>query len=409
MQCCHVWVDSPRSVRVRRGYSANTSGDIIARLFREGVKSRMTDKYADRSYRKDSDIEAFAISEIAAGHRLRGVDRGQMRQLSESMKQIGLLNPITVWVEANGTPLDRKRVHLIAGVHRLEAAKALGWQKIETRVVQMDRINRQLWEIDENLCRAELSKAEKAQFLCWRAELIEERKNRIGELTNRLNEIEADLQNGEIAEAERVLKLEQRKKLIQERARVDATGWANLPTYREVRRRQGRRERSRGPAALIAEELGMEKRDVNRYLRWGKEIAPDVLKAVKDMPHGRKGIELDALCRMGGDEQREAVRLVRTGEIESFQSKPASKAKVVGLDMARRLTEPSIRNAGPAPIEAKGEGRQSRHDSDFLQLKGAWNQACPEARARFLDWMNLMPLYSDDRRLGAASGERLGS
>ncbi|MFQ5971924.1 MAG: ParB N-terminal domain-containing protein [Alphaproteobacteria bacterium] len=365
----------------------------------------MTDKYADRSYRKEPDVETFAVREIVAGDRLRGVDRKQVRQLAESMKQIGLLNPITVWIEADGTSLDRKQVHLIAGVHRLEAAKALGWQKIEARVVQMDGINRQLWEIDENLCRAELSKAEKAQFLSWRAELIDERKKRIGELTRQLGEIETGLQDGGLGDAQRVLTLEQRKKLKQERARVDATGWANLPTYREVRRERRRRERSRGPAALIAEELGMEKRDVNRYLRWAKEIAPDVLETVKDMPHGRKGIELDALSRLGCDEQREVVHMVQAGEIDSFQSKPASKAKIVGLDMARHLTEPSMPNA----LEAKHEGQRRRHDSEFLQLKGAWNQACPEARAKFLDWLNLMPLYSDDRKLGAVGGERSGS
>ncbi len=59
-----------------------------------------------------------------------------------------------------------------AGAHRLQAAVDLGWDWID--VVFHDdwsEIDRQLWEIDENLMRAELSPVEMSEHLARRKEL----------------------------------------------------------------------------------------------------------------------------------------------------------------------------------------------------------------------------------------------
>lgn len=47
-----------------------------------------------------------------------------VRELADSIAKVGLLNPITVDQEYT----------LIAGLHRLEAAKLLGWSEIECNV-----------------------------------------------------------------------------------------------------------------------------------------------------------------------------------------------------------------------------------------------------------------------------------
>ena len=51
-----------------------------------------------------------------------------MREFAEGMKALELLNPVTVLAN---------RV-LIAGLHRLEAAKSLGWKEIECNVRDFD-------------------------------------------------------------------------------------------------------------------------------------------------------------------------------------------------------------------------------------------------------------------------------
>ena len=58
---------------------------------------------------------------------------------------------------------------LIAGAHRLKAAKALGWTSIAaTTLDDIDADQAKLAEIDENLIRAALSPAEEAAHLAAR-------------------------------------------------------------------------------------------------------------------------------------------------------------------------------------------------------------------------------------------------
>ena len=65
-----------------------------------------------------------------------------------------------------------------AGAHRLQAAVDLGWDWID--VVFHDdwsEIDRQLWEIDENLMRAELSPTELGEHITRREELWKKRNS----------------------------------------------------------------------------------------------------------------------------------------------------------------------------------------------------------------------------------------
>src|SRR5690606_24548282 len=84
-------------------------------------------------------------------------------ELADSIREIGLLNPITV------TPDNV----LIAGLHRLEACRRLGWTEIPCIVVEMADVDRELAEIDENLIRHEYHYTERAVALARRKELYE--------------------------------------------------------------------------------------------------------------------------------------------------------------------------------------------------------------------------------------------
>jgi ParB family chromosome partitioning protein len=102
------------------------------------------------------------IDEIKIIDRKRNA--GDITQLSASINEIGLLQPITVTSD----------FRLIAGLHRLTACKHLGWQEIEVNVVDYDsEILSELAEIDENLIRNELTQFDKSIQTSRRKEIYE--------------------------------------------------------------------------------------------------------------------------------------------------------------------------------------------------------------------------------------------
>lgn len=105
----------------------------------------------------------IAITDIIVGERLRIPERAWVSELAKSMASVGLLNPIVV----------THRCWLVAGNHRLEAAKLLGWDVIEVAVLDLDAEEIKLAEIDENLIRNELSALERAEHLAERKYLYE--------------------------------------------------------------------------------------------------------------------------------------------------------------------------------------------------------------------------------------------
>jgi len=111
-------------------------------------------------------IEQFPVSIIEALPDRRSVHQESVDRLAESIKTIGLRTPITVRIVddivcADGQKADGVPV-LVTGAHRLAAVKQLGWDKIECYLFHPeegdhgdDEITAKLWEISENLHRAD--------------------------------------------------------------------------------------------------------------------------------------------------------------------------------------------------------------------------------------------------------------
>jgi|GEM_PF-5922753 len=97
------------------------------------------------------------IDRITTFDRVRQADRKQVEALAESIREVGLLNPIAVAPDGEGYAL-------IAGMHRLEAARLLGWTEIPATVLALDQHRRIIAECDENLCAPSLTPAERAEF-----------------------------------------------------------------------------------------------------------------------------------------------------------------------------------------------------------------------------------------------------
>jgi hypothetical protein len=116
---------------------------------------------------------AISIAAIQIGERRRKLDQAKVDALARSIAILGLKHPVTVYQSASG-------FDLIAGWHRIEAVKRLGLDSIEATVITE---NTALWEIDENLARAELTSAEIDEHLAARKEIWEirqaEARNRV--------------------------------------------------------------------------------------------------------------------------------------------------------------------------------------------------------------------------------------
>ena len=106
------------------------------------------------------------IARIQVGQRKRKLDEGKVRSLAESFESIGQLQPITV------EQCEYGNYRMIAGLHRLEAAKLLGWESIEAQEFEGDAVAAELAEIDENLMRNDLTVLEQGEHLARRQDLV---------------------------------------------------------------------------------------------------------------------------------------------------------------------------------------------------------------------------------------------
>jgi ParB family transcriptional regulator, chromosome partitioning protein len=104
------------------------------------------------------------IDQIQIGLNRRPVKGEKVKELKESIKTNGLLNPITV---------DQK-YNLIAGLHRLTACKLLGLEAVECNIVTyQDSYQARLAEIDENLIRNELEPLERSELWLERDQILD--------------------------------------------------------------------------------------------------------------------------------------------------------------------------------------------------------------------------------------------
>lgn len=105
-----------------------------------------------------------SISEIKVRDGRRKVHEGRAAEIAQSIADVGLLNPITITQDYT----------LIAGAHRLEACKRLGWKEIEATIIDATGLMAELAEIDENLMRNDLTEMERALQIAKRKRIYED-------------------------------------------------------------------------------------------------------------------------------------------------------------------------------------------------------------------------------------------
>jgi hypothetical protein len=104
----------------------------------------------------------------------RKVDDANVSSLMGSIREIGILNPLRVRLTGSVEDSGLDSYEVIAGAHRLRAARKLGMETIPCVVVDDDDLRAELAMIDENLCRAELSPADRASQTARRKAIYEE-------------------------------------------------------------------------------------------------------------------------------------------------------------------------------------------------------------------------------------------
>jgi hypothetical protein len=171
------------------------------------------------------DVISGKIDDVIVLAGRRPLREETVRELEASIKEHGLLTPITVRVKADvpapedlGVILASAWV-LVTGRHRLEACRRLGWERIPIIVRDCDETEGEMLEIVENLHRADLTKEQRDRQIRRYAELLRQRK----------------LQSGQSAPI-------------------------------ESKREDGRGHRPEGVASKIAAETGLSKSTINRAL-----------------------------------------------------------------------------------------------------------------------------------------------
>jgi ParB family chromosome partitioning protein len=120
--------------------------------------------------RRIPEIDSVAVAEVAASERLRPVSEAGVAALMASIAELGVMQD----------PIHVRRVRhrdnalvLMAGAHRLEAARRLGWTDIPATVWECNDAWARMMEIDDNLAGAELTALDSAVFLAARKRLYE--------------------------------------------------------------------------------------------------------------------------------------------------------------------------------------------------------------------------------------------
>jgi ParB family chromosome partitioning protein len=122
------------------------------------------------------------LSRIVATVGARPLNQREVERIADSMSKVGLIAPITVNLSYKSENPDaitvpgQTKYHIIAGRHRLAAALRLGWETIECFIdFDADERQAELWEIAENLHRAELTALERDEQIARWVELTSDK------------------------------------------------------------------------------------------------------------------------------------------------------------------------------------------------------------------------------------------
>lgn len=236
-----------------------------------------------------------------ASPKARGIDAKSVNALADSISEFGLLQPITVRrVEKSRAGQMSAAFEVIAGMHRVKAFRKLGRATIPAFVQDMDDLHAELALIDENLCRNDLTPAERASAQARRKAIYQQlhpetKRGAAGGAATKANSGQAVGQVGQEPTPPRF-----------DEAAADATGQSE----RSIRR------------------------DVTRGEVLGEDALAKVARTSLD-----KGEELDALAKLSPEVRDSLILRAASGEVvsaktEAKQQIRANKEALLGAKQA---------------------------------------------------------------------------
>lgn len=260
----------------------------------------------------------------------RKVDDATVAGLMASIREIGIINPLRVRKQgerANG--IDGDAYEVTAGAHRLRAARKIGLDTVPCVIVDDDDLRAELAMIDENLCRAELSPAERASQTARRKAIYEELHPETRHGGDR-----ASRQVGDLPQTERF-------------------------------------------TAETAAAIGKSERAVQRDAERGEKVCDEALRLVRGTSLDT-GSYLDRLKKVDGSEQVETVHralagIARQAERDRAEAISArNKAKIEADVKTQASQEVAELLALHMPPETWDALKANMHAADLKKIIGAF-------------------------------------
>jgi ParB-like chromosome segregation protein Spo0J len=129
------------------------------------VSDEKVSKTAKEKAKGMGSTKSLRLEDIWVGARMRPVNAIRAKDLLASLQEIGLNTALSVRASSDLSKTGSRRWTLVAGAHRLEAARKLGWKTIRCEIFTGTEAEARIWEIRENLDRAELTALEKAEHV----------------------------------------------------------------------------------------------------------------------------------------------------------------------------------------------------------------------------------------------------
>ena len=229
-------------------------------------------------------LQKITLNKLAASAQPRPLLTTEVDKLASSIKEIGLIQPITVIERVDIAGIAEQGWQIVAGHHRVAACRALGWTEIDALVIDdATHLQSELMEIDENLCRAELTASQRTSY------------------TKRRKQIWEALHPEE---------LEVRQVVAPQ---VATHGGARLQT--------------KGFATSTAEITGESVRGIQRHIARADALGNDALTKVANTSLD-SGVELDALAKLDAPERAQLIERAVAGEQVSARAQTPAAAPV---------------------------------------------------------------------------------
>lgn len=238
------------------------------------------------------------LSTLLASSQPRPLITADVDKLASSIREVGLIQPITVKPHAVTIGgLAEQGFQIVAGHHRVAACRALGWTEVDAIVIEDGgHLQAELIEIDENLCRSELTASQRSKAVKRRREIWEalhpvEKAQRVAVLDAALAEAELEV--------------------------------AQHAPPQDERKHGGARPQTKEFAAETATVTGESKSQINRHLARAEALGDDLDKVAGTSLD--KGVELDALKAMPPEQRAPLIERAQAGEKVSARAQTPVK------------------------------------------------------------------------------------